>query len=174
MTQAPSHNLRLFVAIELPDDVRDALARAIDGLKRAGAADGLRWVRPEGMHLTLKFLGATPEDAVPAINTALRVAARGTPPLRLQPDGFGAFGGRRGLRVVWAGLTGDVDTLKALAANIDAALERLRIPREERALNRTSRSPARAKAPPPTSAPASTTSSPRSIRPRFPPLRSLR
>src|SRR3990172_4229212 len=47
-----THNLRLFVAIELPDDVRTALQRTIDVLQRASAADGLRWVRPESIHLT--------------------------------------------------------------------------------------------------------------------------
>ena len=51
---APLRNLRLFVAIELPEVVRDALASAIGDLQRAGAVDGLRWVRPEGMHLTLR------------------------------------------------------------------------------------------------------------------------
>lgn len=132
---APPRNLRLFVAIELPSAVRDALERAIDGLRRAGAGDAVRWVRPEGLHLTLKFLGATPEDAVGTLNTALRVAVRDTPPLRLQPEHVGSFGGRRGLRVVWVGLTGDVERTKRLATDIEDALERLRIPREERAFN---------------------------------------
>lgn len=130
-----THNLRLFVAIELPDDVRTALQRTIDVLQRASAADGLRWVRPESIHLTLKFLGATSEGDIPAINTALRIAVRDTPPFHLRPGGIGSFGGRRGLRVVWVSLDGDTPAVTSLAAGIDAALQRLNIEPEQRALN---------------------------------------
>ena len=135
VTAGDTRSLRLFVAIQLPAQVRGALQRAVDALKQAGAGGALRWVRPEGIHLTLKFLGATPAPAIPAINTALRVAVRETPPLRLQPEGVGSFGGRRNLRVVWVGLTGDTEGIVALARRVDAALERLHIPPETRGLN---------------------------------------
>lgn len=132
--------LRLFVAIELPPDVRRALGDAIDVLKRAGVDDGLRWVRPDGIHLTLKFLGATPPAKVPAIVDALRLAVTGVPPFELRPFGLGTFTGGRhmqtrrdwqreprhlNIRVLWVGLDGATDQLAALAAAVERAIEPL-------------------------------------------------
>ncbi len=62
MVEGQGEQLRLFVACELPDDVRTALGRVQDDLRRLGAGR-LRWVRPEGIHVTLKFLGAVETDA---------------------------------------------------------------------------------------------------------------
>lgn len=141
-------DLRLFIAIELPPPVRDALRAAIDDLRAAGATDGLRYVRPEGVHLTLKFLGATPESRVPAIAEGLRRAAAGIAPFDLQPEGFGAFHGGRhmphefrgsresyhyNIRVIWVGLAGDVDALASLAERVEREIEPLGYPREKRA-----------------------------------------
>ena len=141
-----SGSLRLFVAAELPDDLKRALQDAIDMLRRAGADEGLRWVRPEGIHLTLKFLGATPPDHVPSITEALREQLRGAQPFDLQPRGFDAFhGGKRAatfrtwresyahnVRVIFVGLTGEVESLSALAARVEAALAPLGFPTEAR------------------------------------------
>jgi 2'-5' RNA ligase len=128
---------RLFVAIELPEGVRDALRGAIGLLQRNGLAAGLRWVRPEGIHLTLKFLGATEEPRVPAIADALRGALAGAPAFGLRPDGFGTFPelrrdqrGGRNLRVVWVGVAGDTAALGALAARVEGALAALGYPQE--------------------------------------------
>ena len=132
--------LRLFVAIELPPAVRAALSDAAATLKRAGVDDGLRWVRPEGIHVTLKFLGATGPELVPQVEDALRAAARDATPLTVRPAGIGAFHGGRhvagrrdwqreprhhNVRVVWVGVDGDVDGLRVLAGAVDAALEPL-------------------------------------------------
>lgn len=113
-------DLRLFVAIELPDEIREALARVQDDLRKRTALR-LRWTRPEGIHLTLKFLGATPPGRVQALVEALRAAV---PPfhLELRPDGVGNFGGRNNLRTVWIGLHGDVEPLETLAGSIDRAV----------------------------------------------------
>ena len=138
--------LRLFVAIELPDDLKRALDDAVAMLKHAGANEGLRWVRAEGIHLTLKFLGATPPDRVPAIAVALREHLRGAAPFALQPAGFDAFhGGKKAatfrtwresyahnIRVIFVGLTGDVDALADLAERVETALNPLGYPREQR------------------------------------------
>lgn len=121
--------LRLFVACELPDEVRGALGRVQDDLRRLGA-DRLRWVRPEGIHITMKFLGGVDEGRVGEIETALAGAVE---PFEFQV-GFGkvgSFGGSRA-RVLWIGLDGDVSGLSELAARIDAALEPLGFPRERR------------------------------------------
>lgn len=127
----PPDLLRLFVAIELDEGVREALAR-VQGELRSRPLPPLRWVRPEGIHLTLKFLGETPADRVPAIEAALRQALAGLSPLRIELGPLGTFGGRRP-RVLWVGIAGDVDRLKDLQARIDRALQSLGFPREERA-----------------------------------------
>ena len=132
---------RLFVAIELPESVREALRNAIDLLRGNGLTAGLRWVRPEGIHLTLTFLGATAEPRVPEIAAALRAALAGAPAFNLQPDGLGTFpeirpgrreSGRRGLRVLWVGIAGDTAALSALAARVEGALAPLGYPEEGR------------------------------------------
>jgi 2'-5' RNA ligase len=139
-------SLRLFVAVELPDDLKRALQDAVTRLKRAGADEGLRWVRPEGIHLTLKFLGATAPERVPAIIEALRQQLRGAKALTVRPAGFDAFhGGKRAatfrtwresyahnIRVLIVGLTGEVDALSGLAECVEAALNPLGFPRERR------------------------------------------
>ena len=68
--------LRLFVAIDLPEDVRESLGRLQSDLRRHDLP-GLRWTRPEGVHLTLKFLGETPASSLAAIEGALARAVRG-------------------------------------------------------------------------------------------------
>ncbi|HXF51509.1 MAG TPA: RNA 2',3'-cyclic phosphodiesterase [Dehalococcoidia bacterium] len=123
-------DLRLFVAIELPDDVREALGRVQEDLKRRiGRASRqprapVRWTRPEGIHVTLKFLGATPPSRVGPLIDALRAAV---PPFRLslQPDGVGNFGGKNNLRTLWVGLEGDVAALAELAGAVDRAVRPL-------------------------------------------------
>lgn len=117
-----SKHIRLFVAIELPPSVLDALAAIMSALKTSGADAGLRWVRPESIHLTLKFLGETDEEDLPAIIAALRGVAGEHPPIDVAPGGLGSFGGRRNLRVVWVGVGGQVDALTSLAGGVDPAL----------------------------------------------------
>ncbi len=121
--------LRLFIACELADDVRLALGLIQADLRRLGA-DSLRWVRPEGIHVTLKFLGSVDAARAPEIAAAL-AAAVDPFELRLRPGALGTFGGDR-LRVVWVGLEGDVEGLVSLAASVEAALGPLGFPRERR------------------------------------------
>ena len=121
--------LRLFVACELPDEVHRALGRLQDDLRRAGAGR-LRWVRPESIHITLKFLGGVEESKGGAVTAALEAAI--VPfELRLGLSKLGGFGGRQ-LRVVWVGLDGDLEGLSELAGRVEAALEPLAFPRERR------------------------------------------
>jgi len=124
-----AEQLRLFVACELPDGVRRALGRVQDDLRGLGA-ERLRWVRPEGIHITLKFLGGVDEGRVGKLEAAL-AAAVAPFELRLGFGKLGNFGGSRA-RVLWIGLDGDVSGLSELAGRIDAALEPLGFPRERR------------------------------------------
>lgn len=132
--QATGDVLRLFVAVELGEEALRALASLQGALRRSGL-DGLRWVRPEGVHLTLKFLGETPADRVPAIRAALAEAVSGTPPHVLKLNGLGTFGSRRSPRVLWVGLEGDLEDLRRLQEKVEAALARLGFPTEGRAFS---------------------------------------
>ena len=118
--EAGAETCRLFVAVELPEEWRRALGRLQEGLRARGLA-GLRWVRPEGVHLTLKFLGGVPVPHVPRIEAALRAAVVEPPDLELRLGAPGTFGGPRP-RVLWVGVTGDVPELAALQRRVEAAL----------------------------------------------------
>ena len=122
--------LRLFIACELPAEVQAALGRLQDDLRRAGAGR-LRWVRPQGIHITLKFLGDVEEARVGELRAALSQAIEPFE-LRLSASGeLGGFGGAR-LRVVWVGLAGDLEPLAELARRVEEALEPLGFARERR------------------------------------------
>lgn len=114
--------MRLFVAIELPPAVLDALGRAQDALRKE--ARSLRFVRPEGIHLTLKFIGDVAESDLARIEDALGDALPTLSPFTLSTAGPGTFGGS-GVRVVWIGVDGDLDPLRRLQARIDRALAEL-------------------------------------------------
>ena len=128
--------LRLFVAVELPEAWLEALGRLMEQLKAALAREPktssarLRWVRPEGIHCTLKFLGGVTPDRLNPIEAALSGAVNAPPAIRLEVGAPGTFG--RSPRVVWAGMKGDVGALTALAGRIDAALAPLGFESERR------------------------------------------
>jgi 2'-5' RNA ligase len=111
--------------------VRSALATIQHDLRSSlGAATRLRWVRPGGIHVTLKFLGNVESSRVDELTAALS-AAIGSFELKVRLANVDGFGGAR-LRVVWVGLEGDIEGLAALAERVDMALEPLGIPRETR------------------------------------------
>jgi 2'-5' RNA ligase len=126
--------LRLFVACELPAEMKAALASLQEALREKGAPR-LRWVRPEGIHLTLKFLGAVPQEKVTAICEALAPTVQGIPPLALSLAEVGTFGDRRGPRVVWVGMEGNLEPLARLQQRVEKALEPLGFPPERRAFS---------------------------------------
>jgi 2'-5' RNA ligase len=115
-------NPRLFVAVELPANVLESLNRLQHELQRHVPA-GLRWVRPEGIHLTLKFLGETPRERLAAIESALAQSILGVPAHEVSLGGAGTFGSKAGPRVLWVDLAGDVETLLRLQRQVDRALD---------------------------------------------------
>jgi 2'-5' RNA ligase len=121
--------MRLFVAIDIPAETRAAVAKLIAQLAPLGP--GAKWVRADGMHLTLKFIGEQPEDKVARIEGQLR-AVRSPAPVELRFAGTGFFPNPRSPRVFWAGIEASPN-LAELAANIERRLEPLGIPREQRA-----------------------------------------
>lgn len=107
--------MRLFIALELPADVRAELAAAQARL----SGHPLRWVAPAGIHLTLQFLGEVDDGLAPSVLAAL--AALEVAPFSLSLAGLGAFPTARQPRVVWVGLGGDTGALAALQAAVGAA-----------------------------------------------------
>ena len=126
--------LRLFVAIELPEVVLDALRGIQDQLKGRAGAELVRWVEPEGIHLTVKFLGDTREELLPQLEAGIGEACSGVGPIALRLGRAGAFPSPRRPRVIWVGLEpaeGD-DSLSRLQERIEVFSERLGFRREER------------------------------------------
>ncbi len=121
---------RLFFALDLPPEVKDSLTDVQRRLKRSGA--DARWVRMEGVHLTIKFLGNVAAERVGELAEAVRPAAEACPPLRLRPAGAGAFPRLNSPRVAWVGISGDTDRLAELAAGMERALEPLGFEPESR------------------------------------------
>ncbi len=122
--------MRLFIAIELPDAIKAEIARVQQQLEASGA--GANWTRPEGIHLTLKFLGEVPDAKAQEILAAMAGAARGTGTLSLKVEGAGAFPNVKVPRVLWLGLSGDIERLSVLQEAVEDAMERLGFDREER------------------------------------------
>ena len=125
MNDAPAKPLRLFVAARLPDAAQSEAAALLAQLQSQDkpSLPGWRWVRPTGLHLTLRFLGETPPDRASAAAEALGRAAGAAAPFRLALDGVSVFGGRRP-RVLWVGLAGDLDVLRETTARLNEELAR--------------------------------------------------
>ena len=126
--------LRAFIAIHLSQEARLKLADTIRSMATE-IPSGVRWVDPEGIHLTLKFLGDIDPGIVEDVLRAMEQAASGSLPFQLHLKGLGVFPNDRRPRVLWAGLGGDLDALGALQEKIEAAVSGLNFPRERRAFN---------------------------------------
>ena len=115
---------RLFVAVPLPADAGDAVAALVDRVRAPGVPGGgrdARWVRMDGLHLTLRFLGPTLEDRVPQALAAVRSADVGTG-FEVELDGAGAFPSPSRPRTLWLGIADGTNELTSLADRIDRAL----------------------------------------------------
>lgn len=123
--------MRLFVAIDVPDALKRAIeSDVVDPLRDVVA--GARWTRPEGRHLTLKFLGNVADDREPVIAAALRSAVDGHAPFAASFDEIGGFPNLRRPRVLWVSGGVGGDAMAALAGGIERALEPLGFEREDR------------------------------------------
>lgn len=125
--------IRTFVAIELPEDVTSALAGLQSDLRQRLQTRAIRWVKPEAIHLTLKFLGDVPADQIDEVAMALRAACVGIPPFEFSLAGLGCFPNARRPNVVWVGLEGDLRLLHQLRDAVEAHIAPLGYPTERRA-----------------------------------------
>ena len=125
--------MRLFVALEIPSAVRNHLAALIGELRKAEAdasKDRARWVRPENLHVTLKFIGHVDGGNADSIRAVLG-QVRSDSPVTIEFRGLGFFPGEKRPRVLWVG-TINSPNLPGLASDIDKRLEPLGVPRETR------------------------------------------
>jgi len=122
--------MRLFVAVSLPSEIRDRLAAVQDQLRHVQA--DVSWVRTENIHVTMKFLGETEEKRLRRIRPALGEVALAGATFSLEVFGAGSFGGRVP-RVVWVGVRQGAQTLTQLAERIEVALARVGFAKERRA-----------------------------------------
>jgi 2'-5' RNA ligase len=127
---------RLFVAVPLPDDAAEAVRSVVDEVRAeplpAGARD-VRWVRLDGLHLTLRFLGPTPDGRIEPTAAAVRaVAASAAEPFDLELGGAGTFPRQGRPRALWIGIAEGAERLGRLAIELDAALVAAGWPSEPR------------------------------------------
>ena len=125
----PASCLRLFVALELPDAVRQHLASIPAGVTGIGRRE---WTPMQNLHLTLKFLGDVEADRLPAIIAALHQAG-GLPPFDTQAGAFCCFPNPRRARILAAELADESGGLHAMQARIDALCETIGFAKERRA-----------------------------------------
>jgi len=122
--------MRVFIALDIEDAIRDRISRFMDGVREF--APDARWVRPESLHVTLKFIGEKPAEAVEQVKKAL-AAVQGQP-VEMGFRGHGFFPTPKSARVFWVGIESG-PALASLANAVDDVTAGLGIPKEERAFN---------------------------------------
>lgn len=122
-------HIRSFIAVELPEDVRRRIADVISEAAKHGGA--IKWVETHNLHLTLKFLGNVREELIPHVSATLDVIARQSTPFEFDVAGVGGFPNINRPRVLWVGVTA-TDELFKLQEQIECAMEKLGMPKEER------------------------------------------
>jgi RNA 2',3'-cyclic 3'-phosphodiesterase len=125
---------RLFVAVPLDAAARLAIETVVEGVRAAEPEGrGVRWVRLDGLHLTLRFLGPTPDERTADVAAAVDAVASTASPFALTISGAGSFPGGRRPRALWLGLSSGVETLDRLASRLDDELAARGWDRSERA-----------------------------------------
>ena len=122
--------MRTFVAFELSSQIRDQLGQLQRRLGRFDQA--VRWVRPESIHLTIKFLGEVPDDRLAALSAAVDEVAAGSESFELAVGGTGCFPPRGAARVLWAGLEEPTGRLAHCHQSCEQVMERLGFEPERR------------------------------------------
>jgi 2'-5' RNA ligase len=120
--------MRLFIALDIDDGIRERIALFLDGVREF--APDARWARPESLHVTLKFIGEKPEEAVGEIERALLGIKAG--PLEMAFRGYGFFPGAKAARIFWVGIESGPQ-LASLAKTIDETMVRLGVPKDDHA-----------------------------------------
>lgn len=123
--------IRAFLAIDLPGEIKTEINRIQQRLRPR--VEGVRWTRPDGIHLTLKFFGWVLPNDCDVISAAVRESIKGTKPFKLEIGTIGAFPGPNRPRVIWIGIGGQTETLVELQIKLEARFGEIGFPPEERA-----------------------------------------
>ena len=124
---------RLFIALRLDDRAREAVEAIVEAVRaEEPPGRGVRWVRLEGLHLTLRFLGPTGEERVPELADAIGRAAAGVSPFAIRIGGSGSFPPSGRPRTIWLGVEDTTGSAGQLARSLDDALAVAGWPRELR------------------------------------------
>jgi 2'-5' RNA ligase len=124
--------VRTFIAIELDEDLKSNLLRLQNRLREQVSPRSVRWVQPDGIHLTLKFLGDTPVEQLENVKKALAEAAAEIGPFTFTVGGLGCFPNLRRPRVVWVSLQEPTGALLRLQKAVEAHVAPLGFPTEKR------------------------------------------
>jgi 2'-5' RNA ligase len=109
--------MRLFIAIDLGQAVRALVEKEIERLR--ALAPNAKWVKAEGIHVTLAFLGHLEDARAEEVKAIVSDVAGRHPPLQLGVEGIGGFGSSARPRVLWAGLTGDLEPLASIKTDLE-------------------------------------------------------
>ncbi|MBI4412246.1 MAG: RNA 2',3'-cyclic phosphodiesterase [Deltaproteobacteria bacterium] len=123
--------IRSFVAIPIPDNIKKSVQDWVEPFRRHDSS--IRWVRPEGIHLTLKFLGEVEEKRFENFFSEFTQLLTPFRPIRLSVKEVGQFPPSGTPRILWMGLSGEIDPLKLLVRSVDDFFERFGFPKEKRA-----------------------------------------
>jgi 2'-5' RNA ligase len=123
--------IRSFIAIELPDELKKELGQLVARLKM-GNQSWVKWVDPYSIHLTLKFLGNVAANRIAEIIKVMEVASQGITSFQLELSGLGVFPNLRRVQVAWVGVKGDLAKLQQLQQRIDSGLVPLGFATESR------------------------------------------
>lgn len=128
--------MRLFAAITLGPELQKVLGAAVrklqDALRERRDYSAVRWVPPDKIHLTLKFLGQVDEGRIPEVIAALEESSSGITQFKLTVHGLGCFPNARRPTVIWAGLASQVSLAAELVKRLEDSFDRLGFPRETR------------------------------------------
>jgi len=124
------NTIRTFIAVESSPEVREAAGRLVQQWERLSR--DVKWVEPENMHLTLKFLGDVDSEQIPSVTEAVRKAAAECRPFELEIRGTGAFPSLRRPNVFWLGVGQGAELLGILAQKVERTLEPLGFRPEDR------------------------------------------
>ena len=125
-----SDTIRAFIALELPEEIIAFIRKIQEGLRSYGFK--ARWVRPENIHLTLKFLGDINSEEIKKAGDAIISAASENASMSLSAKGIGFFPGVKRSQVIWTGIAGQTRELADLQKTLDGKLDTVGFPKEKR------------------------------------------